>query len=1008
MRRSALFIFITVLLFMVIGCDDDSSTNPPDSELPIYEQSGLIDEEGGIVEITDEADPMCGARITIPQGALDSSVEISITPCDNDLYFEGYVNDIFVQINPIGQEFLKEVEVSLPFVCSEENLMVYGYDFDNFIWKPKSQFSIDQAERTVLFETNDLSVFCGAEASVQFELECYNASNNTIAASVNMNLPLENIVADSPNESLYDLLYNEPGNLYPKFILTLMEKSQRGKDSEKSVKSIDWSILEFDGMYRVIAKDNETTLYSSEPIELEEVENYISGNPLLISFDPDVDGFDLDSSKEYYVDVALYYCNVPAAAISEEVIWGYTGYPGTARNEALLLDEMEIAPDADNDGIKDEFDNQFGDLPEIEITAPDDESYYFTEDSIEFSCVAIDNEDGELAGDAVIWDSSIDGNIGTGTNFTSSQLSEGTHNITASVTDSHNNTSFALITIFVSQGNLPPEIPTDPTPENNAVDVDLAVTLNWQCSDPDGDPLVYDVYFSTNPNPAFISNNQSNTDYVPQNLQENTTYYWKIVVSDGQLEHESPVWSFTTILINNAPEIPYNPNPQHEAEDVGISPTLSWLCSDPDGDDLTFTVYFGTSPNPSAIEYNHSETFYIPENLEYEMRYYWRIVANDGYEEAVGDVWYFDTGELNIPPAVPSNPYPTNSEIDIPVHADLNWDCSDDNTNDVVRYDVYFGQENPPPLLEADVIYSQYGLGNLDTLTTYYWKIIAKDDEFEVEGPLWQFTTNTIQYIDFPDPNLLDEVRWATGIMEGPITVGDVEDIYSFSAYYANIYDITGLEYFYSLTDLSLECNFITDLSPISQLTNLVSLNLNENNIEDLSPIENLTNLTELHLALNEISDINPVTHMPSLYMVDLSNNQLTDITLLESSESIWILNIADNEITDLTPIAYLPMLMELDVSNNNINNLNDIMTLTQLQKFTARENGLSDITEIDRMPNISYLDLADNSIYDISILNQLEYLYYLDLSDNDIQQLNSLSDLSNFNHWKNLFILKN
>ncbi|HPP71137.1 MAG TPA: hypothetical protein PLK95_10495 [Pseudothermotoga sp.] len=45
---------------------------------------------------------------------------------------------------------------------------------------------------------------------------------------------------------------------------------------------------------------------------------------------------------------------------------------------------------------------------------------------------------------------------------------------------------------------------------------------------------------------------------------------------------------------NTPPSKPGNPNPANGATNVSRTTTLSWSCSDPDGDTLTFDIYFGT------------------------------------------------------------------------------------------------------------------------------------------------------------------------------------------------------------------------------------------------------------------------------------------------------------------------------------------------------------------------------------------------------------------------------
>ena len=102
---------------------------------------------------------------------------------------------------------------------------------------------------------------------------------------------------------------------------------------------------------------------------------------------------------------------------------------------------------------------------------------------------------------------------------------------------------------FYSIINQPPNTPTNPNPAHTATNVALTAALSWSGSDPNNDPLTYEVRFGTaNPPPQVVAN-QSGTSYDPSgNLANSTTYYWQVIAKDAT--HASgtagPVWSFTT------------------------------------------------------------------------------------------------------------------------------------------------------------------------------------------------------------------------------------------------------------------------------------------------------------------------------------------------------------------------------------------------------------------------------------------------------------------------------
>ena len=72
----------------------------------------------------------------------------------------------------------------------------------------------------------------------------------------------------------------------------------------------------------------------------------------------------------------------------------------------------------------------------------------------------------------------------------------------------------------------------------------------------------------------------------------------------------------------------------------------------------------------------------------------------------------------------------------------LRWSGGDPDSFSVVTYDVYFGDTTIPPLV-CEGIADTFCIVTCDRYnTTYYWKVIAKDDSGAVtEGELWNFST---------------------------------------------------------------------------------------------------------------------------------------------------------------------------------------------------------------------------------------------------------------------------
>jgi hypothetical protein len=267
------------------------------------------------------------------------------------------------------------------------------------------------------------------------------------------------------------------------------------------------------------------------------------------------------------------------------------------------------------------------------------------------------------------------------------------------------------------------------------------------------DPKTFDIYFGeTNPPPKVLSNG-TRIIYCPAgDLNWSTTYYWKVDVINN-LDEIIPgeVWSFTT-RGNSPPNTPTPVFPTGGAENISICfSTLEWNCSDPDGDNLTYDIYFGESNNPPLVENNWSGNSYdlTPhgQNFEFNKTYYWKIVAWDPYgESATGGIWEFRT-EKNLPPNPAYNPRPPNGANRVPVNVVLYWNGSDPNLCDTLTYDVYFGLYEPPSIQshnQSKSEYDPYGPnGDLQINEIYYWKIVTWDKSGDKsESPTWTFSTD--------------------------------------------------------------------------------------------------------------------------------------------------------------------------------------------------------------------------------------------------------------------------
>ena len=302
-----------------------------------------------------------------------------------------------------------------------------------------------------------------------------------------------------------------------------------------------------------------------------------------------------------------------------------------------------------------------------------------------------------------------------------------------------------LITNSSSVGNnQPPALPSDPKPIDGSNEIDYENTqLSWKCSDPDQDPLTYDLHFGLKDNMTVLASDLSNTSYNVTNLNFNSQYKWKVVAKDdhGNLT-EGPVWGFLTAQEqNDPPTVPANPTPKNAATGIGLITTLEWTCSDPDGDPVSYDIFLGKSSTPDILATNIDSKFYQVGVLEGYTYYYWKVIAKDNRGNATeGPVWRFRTVSNSTPSAsTPLNPI--NQAKVFELEQNLYWRSVDTDNDAKLYYDVFFGTNSTPEQVSADQEEPTYRVTNLQNGRTYYWKVDVTDQHGAFsEGPAFSFT----------------------------------------------------------------------------------------------------------------------------------------------------------------------------------------------------------------------------------------------------------------------------
>ena len=100
---------------------------------------------------------------------------------------------------------------------------------------------------------------------------------------------------------------------------------------------------------------------------------------------------------------------------------------------------------------------------------------------------------------------------------------------------------------------------------------------------------------------------------------------------------------------NRAPYVPNEPTPLNNKTILITEATLSWNSIDPDGDSITYDVYFDTTPNPKKLLVSgQTDKTLKLSTLSANTTYYWKILARDSKGATKeGPVWNFTVSPID-------------------------------------------------------------------------------------------------------------------------------------------------------------------------------------------------------------------------------------------------------------------------------------------------------------------------------------------------------------------------
>lgn len=267
-------------------------------------------------------------------------------------------------------------------------------------------------------------------------------------------------------------------------------------------------------------------------------------------------------------------------------------------------------------------------------------------------------------------------------------------------------------------------------------------------------------------------------------------------------------------------------------------------------------------------------------------------------------------------------------------------------------------------------------------------------------------TMSFAQTFSVPDPNFeqalidlnLDRTS-PTDEIDGVVGFEFISDVEELDVSFENISDLTGIENFTSLLELSANNNNLTSVN-LSSNQNLTKLFIQGNDLTQLD-VSNLSSLQILWCQSNELTNLSLPTSS-SLQRLECQMNNLTslDLSNAESLERIYAQN---NQLSTLDFSANT-LLEEITVDNNNLTSIN-IENCALLEKVEFNNNALTDLEIVDK-PNLFRILLQFNDLTSLTVRNvdSGNFNFNINLLGNDNLTCVEVSDPDeSTNEWTNV-----
>ncbi len=252
------------------------------------------------------------------------------------------------------------------------------------------------------------------------------------------------------------------------------------------------------------------------------------------------------------------------------------------------------------------------------------------------------------------------------------------------------------------------------SPEKSSRGNPLSGTLNWN---PVSGSSSYNVMLASDIGFSNVIINQTNisgTSIQYNDLQKNTTYYWKVSATK---QSETSQWSLVWDFVTTAGE-PILILPQNNKGGMDLSGTLNWR-SLIGATNYSLQISENENMSDPFVTRTNTDTFYVYSNLKNYKNYYWRVNATT----PTGPTAWTETRKFTTKIANPVLYSPDNQIRDALTSGTLGWE----SVQGASAYTIWISEKFDflPTVIEEDVTGIEYEYRDFKHNQKYYWKVLA-------------------------------------------------------------------------------------------------------------------------------------------------------------------------------------------------------------------------------------------------------------------------------------------